>query len=139
MESEGSILSEHKNPFPGQVVRYVEFSGSWYGEYRPYTQSPEGASVVTSEVGDHKFRPTTGRHKPVLDIDLPVKVLPSSTEGHHHLFIDKEMSWEDYEKLLNVLVEVGIVEPGYRNASVARKHSAVRLPWIKKAVEDKHD
>lgn len=74
-------------------------------------------------------------HKPVLDIDMPVAVLPSSTEGHHHLFIDKEMPWKDYLKLLEVLAEVGIIEKGYLGACRRRGHSAVRLPWVKKPSE----
>jgi len=65
---------------------------------------------------------------------MPVAVLPSSTPGHNHLFIDKEMSWADYEKLLKVLAEVGIIEKGYLGACRRRGHSAVRLPWVKKEI-----
>jgi len=94
------------------------------------TDSLKRAEVILSTVaGDNPFEPM---HKPVLVIDMAVQVLPSSTEGHHHLYIDKEMTWEHYEKLLTVLAEVGIIERGYANASKSRKHSAVRLPWIKK-------
>ncbi|MBV9919827.1 MAG: hypothetical protein JOY78_03095 [Pseudonocardia sp.] len=85
----------------------------------------ETANLVTSEsVGE--------RHRVVLDIDLPAKLIPSSTPGHSHLYINHEMSWEDYTRLLNVLAEVGIVEPGYVRASLDRGYTAVRLPWIKK-------
>lgn len=129
------------NPFPGQVLRDVNFGDpSWYeenvGESRPVVYTAEAATVVTSEVirggGDRPLE--AGKmHKPVLDIDLPVKVLDSSTAGHHHLFIDKEMSWEQYAKLLDVLAEVGIIEEGYSRVSQgSRKHTAVRLPWVKK-------
>lgn len=131
-------MSEHVNPFPGQVIRDVNFGpATWYeenvGEYRPSVPSPDYGTVVTSEVANREtWGPIEDLHKPVLDIDLPVIVLPSSTEGHNHLFIDKELTWAQYVKLLDVLVEVGIVEEGFRGASVARKHTAVRLPWIKK-------
>ena len=135
-------MTEHINPFPGQVIRDVNFGDpSWYeenvGEYRPVVGSPDHGTVVTSEIAipQEGWRPLTGVHKPVLDIDLPVVVLPSSTEGHSHLFIDKGMSWSQYVKLLDVLVDVGIIEEGFRNASVARGHTAVRLPWIKKQQE----
>lgn len=73
-----------------------------------------------------------GTHKPVLDIDMDCVLLESSTPGHHHLFIDKEMSWEDYCKLMDVMAEVGILEEGYVRASKHRKYSAARLPWVKK-------
>jgi hypothetical protein len=88
------------------------------------------AEVILSTVdGDYKGEKL---HKPVLDVDLNIQVLPSSTEGHHHLFIDKEMTWSQYEKLLTVLADVGIIEKGYLGACKSRKHSAVRLPWVKK-------
>jgi hypothetical protein len=60
-------------------------------------------------------------------------VFPSSTEGHFHLFIDKEMTWDHYRDLLCALAAVGIVEQKYVNATIDRGFSAVRLPWIKKA------
>lgn len=132
-------MPEHRNPFPGQVIRDVNFGPeTWYeenvGEYRPTVETPDKGTVVTSEVADRENRwlPVKNLHKPVLDIDLPVIVLPSSTEGHHHLYIDKVLTWDQYVELLDVLVKVGIVQEGFRNASVAREHTAVRLPWIKK-------
>lgn len=88
------------------------------------------AEVVTSlvEVDDVFYE----RHRPILDIDFPVVSLPSSTEGHHHLYLDKQLTWSQYRKLLEVLSEVGIIEANYAKASIARQHTAVRLPWIKK-------
>lgn len=82
-------------------------------------------TVVTSLRGN-------GKHAPVLDIDVPARMVPSSTPGKHHLYIDVEMSWEQYERLLHVLADVGIIERGYLGASKERKFTAVRLPWIKK-------
>jgi hypothetical protein len=126
-----------RNPFPGQVLRRVEEFDE-YGETedsRKIVTDLEQATVVTSEVdssitlvGD-SFSIT---HKPVLDIDMPVIVVPSSTPGHHHLFIDKEMSWDEYHRLLNVLAEVGIIEEGYLGAAVMREHTAVRLQGVTK-------
>lgn len=120
---------EFVNPFPGQQLFSVTF-GKDYGkltENRWETAHLTAANCVGSPVkgGDRM-------HKPVLDIDMPVKVLESSTPGHHHLFIDKAMTWEDYELLLRTLAAVGIIEPGYLESSLTRKHTAVRLPWIQK-------
>lgn len=94
------------------------------------------AEVVTSRVDtiDSEDMILHGRHRPILDIDFPVVVLPSSTEGHHHLYLDKTLTWGQYRKLLEVLSEVGIIEANYAKASIARHHTAVRLPWIKKEV-----
>jgi hypothetical protein len=123
------------NPFPGQTLRMVE-SFDEYGETedsRKIVESVEEATVVTSETESptlkNDFQP---KHKPVLDIDLPVKVVESSTPGHHHLFIDKEMPWSDYAKLLAVLAEVGIIEEGYLGAALMREHTAVRLQGVTK-------
>lgn len=74
-----------------------------------------------------------GNHKPTLDIDMPCVLEKSSSEGKYHLFIDKEMSAENYEKLLKVLVDVGIVQHGVLSHQWNKdKLTAVRLPGVKK-------
>lgn len=145
-------MEMYSNPLPGQGLRKVDDWHSGYQEYREELLENDihRAQIVTSEVRKHReddptytseseefgikpehaWYPRT--HKPVLDIDMPVKIFPSSTEGHFHLFIDKEMSWEDYCKLMNTMADVGLLEQGYVNASIARGYSAIRLPWIKK-------
>lgn len=69
---------------------------------------------------------------PVLDLDFPAAVFPSTTRGHYHLYLGTRLSWAQYVKLLTVLGEVGILEPGYVAASLRRGYTAVRLPWIPK-------
>lgn len=96
-----------------------------------YTKIPdEAASIETAELISSLTK--KGTHRPLLDLDIPVVVIPSSTPGHGHLYIDKEMPWKDYQKLLNCLADLDIIEHGYRGASLARGYSALRLPWIKK-------
>ena len=87
------------------------------------------AHVITSH------DPTTGMHRPILDIDLPAALIPSSTPGHYHLYIDKPMEWDRYEDLLYALSAAGIIEGGYAGASCEREYTSVRLPWIKKNKE----
>lgn len=89
------------------------------------------ATVITSREVFEK-NGTSEWHQVVLDIDVPVKVLPSSTEGHHHLYIRHDMPWEDYVKLLDVLAEIGLVEEGYVEASKREGFTSVRLPWVTK-------
>lgn len=96
-----------------------------------YTRIPDEASDIGSAELIASVT-TKGTHRPLLDIDFPAVVIPSSTPGHGHLYIDKEMPWKDYQKLLNLFAELGIIENGYRGASLARGYSALRLPWIKK-------
>lgn len=115
----------NESPLPGQVLRDSPLAG--YNHTEAEVADLDTANIITSEVHGKP-----GRHKPVLDIDLPVKLIPSTTEGHFHLMIDKEMDWEDYQRLLWVLADIGIVEEGYASASDERGYTAVRLPWISK-------
>jgi len=69
-------------------------------------------------------------HRPVLDLDFDAALVPSSTEGHWHLYLDALMPWDDYAKLLTVMAEVGILEQGYVDASLARGYSSARLPGV---------
>lgn len=71
-------------------------------------------------------------HMPVLDIDIPAALVDSTTPGRHHLYIDAQMSWETYVRLLDVMAEAGILEIGYVKASIERGFTAVRLPWVRK-------
>jgi hypothetical protein len=95
-------------------------------ERKPVAGDDPAANLVSSEVIDSDL------HAPTLDIDHHVWVEPSSTPGHGHLFIDVPMTWDQYVRLLDVLVEVGIVEQGYRDASVERKATYLRLPHVRK-------
>lgn len=118
----------------GHQLAYINSSTNpdYDGKNEP-TDDLKRADVILSTVaGDYSGERL---HRPVLDVDLPVHVLPSSTPGHNHLYIDKEMTWSQYSKLLGVLADVGIIERGYARACESRKHSAVRLPWIKKRAE----
>lgn len=131
------------NPFPGQATEWVDYSqGSGdsddpnHSDVRGWTQDPNRATAVTSRVRQDvavfdPFGPAVF-HKPVIDIDLDVKVVESTTPGHHHLFIDKVLTWDQYVRLLCVLAEVGLVESGYVSASIERGYTSVRLPHVKK-------
>jgi hypothetical protein len=73
-----------------------------------------------------------GQHAPALDLDFPCRLVPSSTPGHFHLYIDKPMSWRKYKKLMKALVKAGLLEKGYYRASVAREGSDLRMPGVSK-------
>jgi hypothetical protein len=92
------------------------------------------AQVVSSEL-NAQYGLDNNDHIVALDLDCPAWLVPSSTAGHSHLYIGTPMTWPDYEKLLNVLAEVGLIEKGYRDASVKRKATFLRLPWVRKGME----
>jgi hypothetical protein len=68
----------------------------------------------------------SGKHAPVIDIDVPISVYPSSQLGHNHLYIDKEITWSQYARILKALAAAGIVEDGYLKVSLAKGYSSVR-------------
>lgn len=65
-------------------------------------------------------------HAPVIDLDLPARLVPSATPGHFHLFLDVAMDWPTYVHLLEALAEAGLVQPGYVDACVVRGTTDVR-------------
>lgn len=125
------------HPLPGQtLINVTNFSDSEQ-HYDPATEKREPvtdlhhANAITSRTVTSLLS-STPVHKPVLDIDFFAKLVPSSTPGHSHLYLDHEMSWPQYKKLLDVLAEVGIIQDGYADSAIKRGYSAVRLPWVKK-------
>ena len=83
------------------------------------------ARLVSSETLD-------GKHLPVLDIDFDAALIASSTAGHFHLYLNKELTWEAYAKLLEALYEAGIIQEGYYKMAIARGKTFVRCPGVYK-------
>lgn len=54
-----------------------------------------------------------GGQAPALDLDIPHRYVESSTAGHGHLYIDVELTDEDYGELLDVLLRLGIIQEGF--------------------------
>ncbi len=71
-------------------------------------------------------------HRPVIDIDVPVRYVPSTTPGHGHLYIETTMTTGQYFGLLRMLASLGVVETGYVGANEMRGQTFVRLPWVTK-------
>jgi hypothetical protein len=73
--------------------------------------------------------PDRRMHRPVLDIDFPARLVPSSTEGHFHLYLDGVLIPHDkYMYLLAALASCGIISEGYLKHSTERGGTAVRMP-----------
>lgn len=132
---DGPLTSDQKNDY---VARYMSESVGEVGNGREQVYSPlrgygprvkdlvkptesKPANLITSKTDKE------GVHLPCFDIDMPCRLVPSKTPGHYHLLIEKEMSWENYQLMLNVLAIVGIVEQGYVDASKALGRSAIRV------------
>lgn len=116
-----------------------EFGASDSGESREFLEKVYGikdepeetaiqqANLISSKIRDSEF------HMPIFDFDFPVVTIPSSTKGHNHTMLGQAMAPGNLEKLLKVMVEVGLIQQGvYDNQWKKRKALFVRLPWVKK-------
>lgn len=137
--------TREENPLPGQVTAYVYFDEQYEGGTTrrkeldtPYMIGEYTPNAITSRMlgpdgsRQNVFDRDDEYHRPILDIDFPAMLIPSSTEGHFHLYLDRPMKWKVYKKLLQALAEVGIIEPGYAGASIERRASYLRLPGVPK-------
>lgn len=87
------------------------------------------ANAVSSLRTDGYYGET---HAIILDLDVPAYLVPSSKPGHSHLYIDVKITKHQLKNLLHTLTNCGVIEEGFRNVSLARGHTSLRLPWINK-------
>lgn len=106
---------------------------SYPGDCEPVDVGYEDEANLVGSLCDDGF------HRPVIDIDLPCKLVPSSTEGHFHLYIEKAMSYSQYLKLLDAMAEAGVVEKSYVRHVKERKMSMCRPEWCKKPVAENEE
>lgn len=92
------------------------------------------AQTWSSELVDAEGN-RTGYHTVMLDIDHPVRLVPSTTEGHYHLYIDVPVREAEYFEVLRHLALAGVIETGYYEASLARGGTHLRLPWVRKDLD----
>jgi hypothetical protein len=77
-----------------------------------------------------------GVHMPILDLDFPCELIPSSSAGHFHFYMYKECTWPQYMAVLTAMAAAGLIEVNYVQASIARRATFVRKPGILKVMED---
>lgn len=90
------------------------------------------ANVVSSIDRDSVPGKRWTRHYPVLDLDIPAHLVPSTTPGHSHLYLDVPVSEDAFWKMCEALAEAGVLHSGYVSACRSRGYTSVRLPWVKK-------
>ena len=117
----------------GWVSQWDDYQAQ--GEERILVDNINEANVINSLCVGSKPGQIRGIHKPLLDLDIPVVLVPSTTPGHSHLYIDQPVYWYKYQHLLTVLKDLGILQEGYVNGAFNRGYSSLRLPWIKKEAD----
>lgn len=115
-------LSEHEHPL-FKVDDWFDYDALASLEE---TGDVDEANIITSQIKGQR------RHTIMLDLDVPAKLVPSTTEGHSHLYIDVTVNWPTYRALLDALQDAGVIQPGYNSVSQRRGFTALRLPWVKK-------
>lgn len=108
-------------------------------DYEPLIDREEAdldkANIVSSRIRQGPFEDKTRpRHVLAIDLDIPAYLVPSSTHGHSHLYVETKngIPHHRYMALLHALADAGIIEEGYAQVSIARGHSDLRLPWVRK-------
>ena len=75
-------------------------------------------------------------HKPVIDLDFESVLIPSTSKNHYHLYLNKEVAWDDYLAMLRAMQKCGIVQKGWVDSAEHRGYSAVRRPGKSKPVKE---
>lgn len=144
------IVEPHEDPSTGPPIRTLAFCEpaelNAASDPNPAVETTtlelvgldtDRANLVTSQLfADEEH------HAPVLDIDFECVLLTSSTGGHHHLYlngIDPPLTWLEYSKLLDALLEARIIGPGYHRHSINRGYTALRRPHVRKLVTVDHE
>lgn len=105
-------------------VRYnVQRWSSSYGGSEEQKVPNEDGELISS-----RLRHGKDMHAPVIDLDLPVRLVPSQTKGHAHLYINVPVKWRDYKRLLKALEDAGLCEPGWVASAIRQGESAVTAP-----------
>lgn len=124
----------HLSRYPHPLYKVEKWGNSSAGEMdnvMKETSLPEEADIITSKISDSGSG-KEGMHTIMLDLDVPATLVPSSTPGHSHLYIDVPVFWKQYEEILTALGKVHVLESGYVRSSLKRGYTSLRLPWISK-------
>ncbi len=127
----------HLSRFPHLLLKVDKWEASYGALVASSTTGlfdPDDADLITSRIMGTSLVPTFPGpwHTIMLDLDVPATLVPSTTPGHSHLYIDVPVRWEMYQEILAVLAKAKILEKGYVGASVHRGFTSLRLPWVRK-------
>lgn len=103
--------------------------GNDWDEPEWFDANHDNATLVTSMVEG------SDRHMPVIDLDLECALVPSSQPGNFHLYINRQMTWEQYVNILKALEAAGVVQTGYLFHTERRGYGSVRYPGVTKSNE----
>lgn len=123
-----NVLSLLANLRMFKVTTWDEDSNVTYSKEE---REPAG-SIAEANVSTSIREDCEDSHALLLDLDIPAWLVPSSTKGHSHLYVDAKIPTSTYFALLDALADAGVIQQGYANSSKHRGGTALRLPWVKK-------
>lgn len=69
---------------------------------------------------------------PLLELAVPVRVVPSSSSGHFHVYLDVQMPWRDYRRLCRRLMKAGVIGRNFLNLTEQWGMSMLFRPGLTK-------
>lgn len=67
-----------------------------------------------------------------LDFAVPVRLLPSSSRKHFHLYVDAEIGWDEYRGLLEELCDAGLIGPDWYRLALKLEMTTLIRPGLNK-------
>ena len=127
---QGMVPSQYEHPFfkDGKETVHDSYS-SWERDCLVPTMAEYAETVSSKVIANEEV---TGLHTIMLDIDMPVTLVESSTPGHYHLYIDHLITWSMYKQLLRAMQSCGLIETDYYKMSVSHGATYLRPPWVRK-------
>lgn len=114
-----------KNQFETTESGHLSLSSGGPAQKRVPVEDPGDALLITASRGN-------GQYALLLDIDIPVEVVTSSS-GNTHLYFDTALPRWRHNQVITALAEAGIVQPTWaKSATENPGGSHLRPPWVKK-------
>lgn len=93
-------------------------------------------SLEEANLVDSRIPGKPDLHRPIFDLDgLNATLVPSSTPGNSHLYLDKEVPFDKFLKVLEAMAEAGLVQWGFYRLTKLRGAAFARKPGVKKGEE----
>lgn len=98
---------------------------------------PRPANVGgTANVLSSRTASSPSVHYPMIDLDVSHALIPSSTPGHAHLYINVPLASSEYRNVLVALRAAGIIQQGILDQFDTHGATFLRLPDVKKLPTD---
>ena len=108
-----------------------------YGEIITGTMS-EVATLEASNLVSSRIKGTPDLHLPAIDLDFPCTLVPSRTEGHFHLYLDRPLTWDRYKVILDAFLEAGLIDVGWHRQALKDKQTYLRTgPYVQSYLQEK--